>query len=718
MPRISRRSTALPFPRARLAVGVLVALLSGGVVAGPRDAAADAPADASGSAAADLRELQRVEVIGRRERESFADSTFSATKTETAIIDIPQSISVVTKEVIQDQGLLRLNDVTPFVAGANEFSVYDDITLRGFRNSDDRRVNGLRTYNNFWGQPLIAHLERVEVIKGPGAATFGDASPGGVINLVTKKPLDTARRELTLGVGSYDYRYAAIDLTGPLNAGGSLLYRLNAAIEDSDSFRNQVFHDNRIVAPSFTLLPREGTRVNLDLVWIDGEGVLDRGQPAVRGAQQLGTVPIEVSLTQPGDVLAGDSLSTSLTVEQDIGADWSFVLSAMDYRYDEKLIEHRIDRFLTDTQISLRYGDRDTEADVLGGSAYLTGLFDTGALMHKLVVGVDYADRETTSRDRSARDVAVFDILDPRYPQPDVSSYPLATSTFSPYGGTLRTTGVYVQDQMSIGNWEILAGLRHDRFRADTLDGGVTYPGNSGEQVSPRLGAVYKLDANRSIYGSYITGYEPPDVGINSPTYGGPFDPSDSVLHEVGYKHLAFGGGLLFTASAYQLTKNDAVVYANDASNPDLYIQRGQERARGVELEAVGRIGERVQLIANYAYNDAEISRDVDPAAVGRRKENAPRHAATVWGRWNFAGRWGVGAGAQFVDERTTFEQSLVLPDYTVFNAGLYYTAPSWQANLMVKNLTDRVHWTGGYNYGRVFPGDPRNVSLTVAWRF
>jgi len=711
-PRVARA----PFttPRRRALCSAVAALLAISPAVWAEDV--DADADAGGRAKSD--KLQAVEVIGRASENSFAESTFSATKTETHILEIPQSISMVTKEVIQDQGLVRLNDVTPFVAGANEFSVYDDVTLRGFRSSDDRRVNGMRTFNNFWSQPIIAHLERVEIIKGPGAATFGDASPGGVVNLVTKKPLEVARREATLGLGSYDHRYAAADLTGPLNEAGSVLYRLNAAIEDSDSFREQVFNENRIVAPSFTLLPRDGTRLNLDVVWIDSESVLDRGQPAVRGAQQLGTVPIEVSLTQPGDILDSDSLSTHLTLEQDLGTDWSLVASWMDYRYDEHLVEHRIDRFVTDTEISLRYGDRDTEADVGAGSLYVTGMFETGALLHRVVAGVDHAERDTISHDVSARNVGVFDILDPQYIERDIASYPLAESSFSPYGGTLETTGVYLQDQISVGDWELIAGLRHDRFSSDTLDGGITFAGDSGSDVSPRFGAVYGIDSNRSVYASYVTGFEPPDVSINSPTYGGPFDPSESVLYEVGYKQLAFDGGLLFTAALYELTKKDSIVYANAPDNPDLYVQRGEERARGVEVEAMGRIGERFQLIANYAHNDAEITEDTDPAVVGLRKENAPRNTATLWGRWSFGDHWGLGAGAQYVDERETFERSLVLPDYTIFNAGLYYRASNWQANLMVRNLTDRVHWTGGYNYGRVFPGDPRSVSLTVNYRF
>jgi iron complex outermembrane receptor protein len=165
---------------------------------------------------------------------------------------VPQSISAVTKEVIRDQGLRRLNEIAPFISGVNEFSVYDDLTIRGFRTNDDRRLNGQRTYNAFWTQPLIDHLERVEVIKGPASAIFGDASPGGVINMVTKKPLAKPAYEARAMLGSFSRKQAAVDLTGPLNDTQSLLYRLNLGVEDSDSFREQVFNKSTLVAPSFT----------------------------------------------------------------------------------------------------------------------------------------------------------------------------------------------------------------------------------------------------------------------------------------------------------------------------------------------------------------------------------------------------------------------------------------------------------------------------------
>lgn len=655
--------------------------------------------------------LQAIEVTGRAAQTSFAESSFAVTRTEAHVLDTPQSVSAVTKEVIRDQNLMRLNDVAPFVAGVTEFSVYDDLTIRGFRNYDDRRVNGMRAYNSFWSQPLIAHLERVEVIKGPASAMFGDVSPGGTVNMVTKKPLDTARHEIAASVGSYEERYLALDSTGPLDQNRKVLYRLNVAAEDSESFRNQYFNEGYILAPSLTLLPSDGTRVNLDIVYTNTDSVLDRGQPAIEGSQDLDEVPIELMVTQPGDKLDTQTTSINLSLEQELGEDWTVALSHMDYRYEEEMVEHRFRGYVSPSVITLGYYDREGSARVASTSAYLSGLLETGPVLHQLVFGIDLTDREDEASQLADGDVGTFDLLDPSYIDRDPSTYDLAGES---WGASMTGRGVYLQDQMSIGDWQVLAGLRHQRFEVQP-DGEAS---QTDSALVPRLSVLYNLTGDSSVYGSWITGFEPPESWVNSPTYGGPFDPMDSRLFEVGYKRLAFDGKLLFTAALYDLVKRNVVVWANDAVDPDLYIQRGEERARGLELEANGKLTQRLSLLANYAYNDAEIVDDPDPAREGLTKENAPRHSATVWGRYDLFGGFGVGAGVVYVGERETFDANLTLPDYTLLNAALYYQQENFQVSLHGNNLTDETHWTSGYYYGRVFPGAPRTFTLSAAYRF
>lgn len=661
--------------------------------------------------------LQAIEVIGRDDMTAFADTTFAATKTETHILDIPQSVGVTTKETIEEQNLVQLNDVAPYVAGMNEFSAYDDITIRGFRNSDDRRVNGLRIYNNFWSQPYIANVERVEVIKGPSAVLYGQASPGGVINIVTKKPLAESRHSIRSDVGTFgsgDHQgLLAVDTTGPLNDNSSLLYRFNVSTWDNDSFRTEIFDKGYSVSPSFSWVPDSDTRVNLEVSYTNRETVLDRGQPNLADAESLGAVPIDVSVTQPGDGLEFQDLTAAVSLDQAISEQWRLAAAFQYHKYDEDMREHRVGGSLpSGSEYNVRYGERDTEAETLSGTIYGTGQFDTGVVAHKLVVGVDALNQENESRDQAVSDVFVFDVLNPENIRRPVDSYALTTPSWSPWGADNKRTGVFIQDQLTLGDWDLLAGLRYSSFSTDPIGGDK----NSDSDLAPRLGVVYRYTESLSFYGTYSEGFEP-NFGYTAQE-GGPFDPTTSRLYEVGAKHLAYDGELLLTAALYHIVNDDMVVWANDPANPDLYRQRGQEQSTGLELEAVGKVSERLSIIANYAYNNAEVSEDEIAENEGSTKENAPRHAATLWGKYTLGGGFAVGAGTEYVGKRETFEEGFTLPDYTLYNAGLFYQSGGLNASLMAKNLTDEEHWTGGYYPGRVYPGNPLQVTFSARYAF
>lgn len=661
--------------------------------------------------------LQAIEVLGRESRTDFAETTFAATKTETHVLDVPQTVNVTTKEVIEEQNLVQLNDVAPYVAGVNEFSVYDDLTIRGFRNSDDRRVNGLRVYNNFWSQPYIANVERVEVIKGPSAVLFGQASPGGVVNIVTKKPLAESRHEIRGDIGTFgsgdNQGFVAFDTTGPLNDSGSLLYRFNTSTWDQDSFRTEIFDKGYSLSPSLSWVPSDDTRVNVELNYTNRETVLDRGQPNLADSDSLGAVPIDVSVTQPGDGLEFEDFTASVSLDQALSDNWRLAAALQYHTYDENLREHRVGSNLpSGSEYNVSYGDRDTEAETLSGTAYVTGRFETGSVSHKLVVGADALRQENESRHVGANNVFVFDVLNPENVSRPVDNYSLTAPTWSPWGADNERTGVFVQDQLTIGDWDILAGLRYSRFSTEPLGGEK----NSDSDLAPRLGAVYRLTDSLSFYGTYAEGFEP-NFGYTAQE-GGPFDPTTSRLYEVGAKHLAFGGDLLVTAALYHIVNDDMVVWANDSSNPDLYRQRGQEQSTGLELEAMGKVSERLSIIANYAYNDAEVTEDEIAENEGKTKEGAPRHTATLWGKYDLGRGFAVGAGAEYVGERETFQDGFTLPDYTLYNAGLFYTKGDIDLSLIGKNLTDEDHWTGGYYASRVYPGNPLQVKLSARYTF
>lgn len=270
-------------------------------------------------------QLQEVEIIGRREKSYKNDISFAATKTATAIKDIPQAVSYVTKEVFADQQAFRVNDVVKNISGVNQFSYYDDFSFRGFR-SGDTYINGLRVIGLFGPEPLLANIERVEVIKGPASAMFGNSIPGGIMNRVTKKPLAEDRKAINFTVGSFNTLRTTADFTGPINEKETLLYRLNLAYENSDSFRNLQEFKSYVIAPSISFLPTDRTRINFDLVITNFDGKLDRGQPifGATAGTDLNSTPVSFAIGQTSDFQKTDVAYSTLSLNHQFSDKLSF----------------------------------------------------------------------------------------------------------------------------------------------------------------------------------------------------------------------------------------------------------------------------------------------------------------------------------------------------------------------------------------------------------
>lgn len=225
-------------------------------------------------------QLQEVEITGRKATSYISDVSFVGTKTGTALKDVPQSIAVITKEVMQDQQIYQVNDVVKNVSGVNQFSHYNDITMRGFR-SDANFINGLRAGFSFWTVPVTPHYERIEILKGPSSVLFGNATPGGIINMVTKKPLDEARQSLSFTIGSFDTYRTTVDVTGPINKEKTVLYNLNVGYENAKTFRDFINNESLVVAPSVSFLPTPKTRINMEMVYGGVNTKLDKGMPVI-----------------------------------------------------------------------------------------------------------------------------------------------------------------------------------------------------------------------------------------------------------------------------------------------------------------------------------------------------------------------------------------------------------------------------------------------------
>jgi len=726
-----------------------------------------------------LYELQQVEITGRRETGYKNTSSFIGTKTATALKDVPQAVSYVTKELMQDQAAARVGDVVKNFSGVNQFTSNNDISIRGFRvyaGNGTMLVNGLRANSSFWKQPPANYLERVEVIKGPVSALFGNASPGGTINRVTKKPLDQNKKSISFITGSFNTFRALADATGPMNDSKTLLYRLNIAYENSQSFRDLQFEKNIVIAPSISFLPTDNTRLNFDLVYNKSNSRVDRGQSVF--TDDLYSTPTSLSLNAVNDHLNEEMYNITTSLTHNFSSNTAFNIAWIRTSYTEDLFEHRSNStYAKDMQgnnipflVERAVYDRNSREFSDNMSAYLTHNMNTGPLEHKIVVGYDYAQdklpigaaqltasgylkKDGTAAAYKAGDSSKFVTYSVKtningrdttlvLPKPNVPSYDLARNVHNmedvskyvyrqdsntatiPHYNYLH--GAYIQDQITFGRLQLLLGLRYEWF-TDKVN--YTKPGeNKVTQTAllPRAGLVFTINRNINAYALYAKGYNPQDAAVQSnPAAGGPFSPLESNIVEAGFKSDWFNKRLSVTTSVYQIQQKNALYAAPTVDMPDRQIQVGKEVSKGYELEVVGQVTDNWNVVLNYAYNDATLTDagDADKDLIGKQKPNAPKNQGNLWTKYSFKSRalkgLGIGLGGNFVTERNvSLNKTQTIPGYQLFNAALYYKVDKFQIQFNMNNILDKTYWVGGYDYLRLFPGAPRNWLATVAYTF
>lgn len=252
-----------------------------------------------------LEVLQSIEIIGRARTDYNSNYSFSATKVAIKNKELPQAITSVTKELLADRQAYQLADAVKTVSNVTATGSYNHFNIRGITQADDGQIiNGMRTRQYYFLQPITAHIERVEVIKGPSSVTFSSADPGGTINMVTKKPLMQERKEISITTGSYGTMRATADFTGPLNESKTLLYRFNAAFQEANSFRDLVKNNSFLITPSFSYIPDETTALNVEMIYSNGVGNLDRGQPIfgkINGDFDLKSTPKSLNVGASND---------------------------------------------------------------------------------------------------------------------------------------------------------------------------------------------------------------------------------------------------------------------------------------------------------------------------------------------------------------------------------------------------------------------------------
>ena len=682
-----------------------------------------------------VRQFQDVEVKGRLAHSYKSDYSFFGNKTETPIKDIPQSISTVTKELIKDKMEFTLKDAMDEVAGVNQYSGFDEYTIRGFRAENSRDINGLRGYNTTYTSSMLVNIERVEVIKGPTATLYGNCDPGGTINLVTKKPLEKNESEIDIYGGTWDHFRAQGDVTGPLNKSKTLLYRFNAGYDKTNSFRNEQHSNSFELAPSISYIPNDRFQVNLDLSASHINTVLDYGQPGYLGnpVNNVHSTPISLSASQHGDYLRETDIAAIATVSYKFNNHFSFNSGWLHYTTSQHVGNHGVQGYITPDSVDLYYTAWTYPTTTNTISSYFTYKFKTGKVNNELVFGYDFI-RSAVNLNQNYYElpnqfgagsgiVGTFSLKDPTYPVRPVSTYQLSnfdSDATDVDDNIYHTQGVYAQDQISLDRWKLLFSLREEFYKGDDVGDSSQ---DLGERVFlPRVGLVYQVTSNISAYATYNKGFDAFEASTSAQVFTSPFKPQISEVIEGGLKGNFLNNKLSATMAIYQLTLLNVAVSANIISNPNLYIQQGQNQSRGIELETVGNILPNLSITLSYANCLAKVTQSLVPSEVGMRVENAPRNTSGSWIKYTFdkgpLKGLGVSAGHSQVGWRATLDPETNLPGYVVINAGVHYKYKHFMLAVNAFNITNETYWMGAYNNVNKWPGTPRNFMANLGYSF
>jgi len=654
----------------------------------------------------------------------------TGTKTDTPIVETPQSISVVTSEQMRAQHAQTLQDALGYTSGiaagaaAINPSVGDTFFIRGFQADTQFGSfyrDGMRYMANIYnGKQEPYGIERVELLKGPSSILYGAAAPGGVINSVTKRPQTEPYHEVSAEIGNDNRRQLSADLTGPLDAEGVWSYRLTALARKSDTFIDYGRNDRVYVAPALTWRPSAATSLTL-LASHQESKQSDAGTLPANGTllpNPNGVIPRSRYLGEPGHNRFNTTTSTIGYVFEHSLAD-GVKLNHRLRKFDSKLdAQYFLLSGWTDgatrRQIGRQSRAQNDDTSVLTSDTNVQFDIGTGPVKHTLLAGIDYTKSDHQS-ERQRGTLAAINVFAPVY------GTGFTTSPWRLIEDNRRQVGIYVQDQIKIDNkWVALIGGRYDSFRnEDILNTSRTYSKDSA--FTGRAGVVYLADNGLAPYASFSQSFNPTG---GTDRLGRTFDPDKGEQYEVGVRYQPSGSDTMLSAAVYQLTRKN--VLTPDPVDATFSVQTGEVRSRGLELEAKTKVGRHLSLIAAYTYNDARTTHSNNPAEIGARFFAAPFHVASIWADYNL-GAWGlpgwiVGGGARYVSSKpgSTASASLGVPGYTLFDAQLSYDNGPWRYTVNVANLSDKryipsVCYTGvtGCDYGA-----PRTITAGATYRW
>ena len=649
------------------------------------------------------------------------NSISSATKTLTPLRDIPQSISVVTKEQIRDQSMSSVADVVAYVPGITAHqgeNNRDQLVIRGNNTSADFFLNGVRDDVQYFRD--LYNVERVEALKGPNSMMFGRGGGGGIVNRVTKEAGFSSLRELTLQGGSFANRRISGDFDQPL--GNRFAFRVNGLYENSDSFRDGFNLERYGVNPTATLVVSPRTAVKLSYEYFHDGRVADRGIPSFQGRPV--DVPIETFFGDPDNSPARVGVNlASASVDHQAGR-FNIRNRTMFGDYD-RFYQNYVPGAVTANKqfVAITAYNNATKRQNLFNQTDVTFMASTGSIRHNFLAGAEIGRQLTDNFRRTGffnntTTSTLVALSDPLVTTP-VTFRQNATDANNHIKTNLGAT--YVQDQIEINRYlQVVTGVRFDYFD-------LRFHNNRNNQdlrridrlVSPRAGVIVKPFTELSIYANYGVAYLPSsgDQFSSLTNITQQVEPEKFNNYELGAKW-DVRRNLSVTTAVYRQDRTNT--RATDPNDPARILQTGSQRTNGFEFGLNGRITSKWSIAGGYAYQDAFISSATISAPRGAQVGLVPHHSFSLWNHYKVHPRLGLALGlVNRSDMFAAFDNAVVLPGYTRADAAVFFSITErWRLQANVQNLFDTQYYLNADGNNNISPGAPRNVQVTLTTAF
>ena len=696
-------------------------------------------------------DLDTVRVRGERLDTYQTERSTSATKTDTALQDVPQAITVITEQQMRDQAVQGMADAVRYVPGigiTQGEGNRDGLVFRGNSSTADFFVDGMRDDVQYYRDTY--NIERIEAFKGPNAMIFGRGSPGGLLNRVTKTADGREALDVGLQFGSWQKRRATADYAHPFS--DAFAFRVTGVYEDSEGFRDGYALKRQGINPTAAIQAGEKTLITLGYEYFRDERTADRGIPSYANAFNGTRFPVatdrETFFGDPeasqGDVEVN---AFSALIEHDFG-DGTVLRNrtrVADYdKYYGNVFPGNVNT--AGTTVALSAYKQDTDRKNLFNQTDLIFSASTGSIEHKFMTGVELGRQETDTLRRSGRftlgagspcligstaSSCVVPLNNPNVsPAVVYANNSLGGSGDARNSGVAKVAAVYAQDQIEFSpQWSAIVGLRYDQFDVDFTDlrTGASARNralsSSDKLWSPRVGVVFKPVDNLSLYASYGVTYLPRSgeqlgsLAFNSQS----LDAEEFENTEIGAKW-EIRPGLAAEAAAFRLNRSNATVAAPTLEDPTrlILLAGDSQRVDGVEVSLAGNLTDKWQVIGSYAWLDARTVRTIGTTPAGRVLPQTPETSFGLWNRYDFTDRWGVALGASYRSESfASISNAVTLKSYVRYDGAVYYKFDErFSAQLNIENLFDKIYYPSAHSDSNISPGAPRAAYVTLNFKF